>query len=136
MKNLPVKNGTGAMFHVVKINWFVDGKIGIDTKIHHALGSDIIVFCGEESEIILYCDDLTETWGQGSVGHHVLNYDNKKIETTSNMEARYWAFDNVDNFGLVDYEILASYSLKDFEEKNIGDELVYDATENKKFYSL
>lgn len=52
------------------------------------------------------------------------------------MEARYWTFDNVDNFGLVDYEVLVSYSLKDFEEKNIGDELVYDAIENKKFYSL
>lgn len=136
MKNLPVKNRTGAMFHIVKINWFVDGIIGTDTKIHHKLGSDIIVFDGEESNILLFCDDLTETWGQGSVGHHVLNYDNKKIDTTSNMEARYWTFDNVNDFGLVDYEVLASYLLKDFEENNISDELVYNAIENKMFYSL
>lgn len=136
MKNLPVKNETGAMFYVIKINWFIDGTVGNSNKVNHALGNDIIIFYGEESEIILFAEDLTEVWGQASrFSHYILNYSNKKIETTSNMEFKHLTFDNVSNFGLVDYEALASYSLKDFEEKNINDELVYNAIDDKKFYS-
>lgn len=125
------------MFHVVKINWFIDGTIGNSNKVNHTVGNDIVIFNGEESEIIIFAEDLTEAWGQASrFSHYILNYSNKKIETTSSMEFKHLTFDNVSNFGLVDYEILASYSLKDFEEKSISDELVYTAIENKKIYSL
>lgn len=124
-------------FFVIKINWFIDETIGNSSKVEHTVGDDIVIFNGEESEIILFAEDLSEAWCQASrFSHYILNYNSKKIETISNMEARYWTFDNVNNFGLVDYEILASYSLKDFEEKFITDELVYDAIKNKNFYSF
>lgn len=122
---------------VIKINWFINGIIGTNINIHPKLGSDFVVFNGEESDILLFCEDLIDTFGQSSrFSHFVLNYKDKKIEEISNFESRYWSFDNVNNFGLVNYEVISSYSLKDFKENKINDKLVCEAVENRKFYSL
>lgn len=125
------------MFFIVKINWFVDGIFALSEKNHHTIGNDIVIFGGAEDEILLFAEDLIETWGQGGrFSHYLVNYTDKKIDTLSNMEGCYWGFDNVENFGLIDYEILDKYSFDEVQNKKVKDGFIYEAIINKNFYQI
>lgn len=110
-------------YHVIKINWFIDGIYGTDDKITKAKGDDIIIAYSLESELVNHCENLTEAWCQGGDGVNVLNYKELKLEKISDMTSRYWNFDNVDNFGCIDYELIKSYSIKEVEKDLVEDKL-------------
>ena len=124
------------MFFILEISWFVDGLYGLSKKIHHKEGKDIVIFGGNEGDILFFAENLTEAWGQGGGSQCIVNFKDNKIDTVSNMESCYWGFDNVENFGLVDYEILEKYSVDEVKDKKMKDNFIYEAIIDKKFYQI
>ncbi len=124
------------MFFILEISWFVDGLYGLSKKIHHKEGKDIVIFGGNEGDILLFAENLTEAWGQGGGSQCVINYKEKKIDKVSNMESCYWGFDNVENFGLVDYKIIDKYTPDEVKEKKVKQDFIYEAINSGKFYQI
>lgn len=115
--------------HLVQLNWFIDGIKGLDEP-KRVYGNDCVVIVADECDVLLVAEDAVDSMGQGGTITDFHTIDNDEFSYTVKFTSKYWGYDNVENFGLIDYSIIQS-----FNKNEITNKAVLEAIEKGAYYT-
>lgn len=114
--------------HLVQLNWFIDGIKGLD-KPKRVLGNDCVVIVADECDIGLVAEAVVDSMGQGGTATDFHTINSNEFSYAAKFVSMYWGYDNVENFGLVDWSVIQC-----FNKNEITNKAVLEAIEKEAYY--